>query len=62
MMINWKHVVMCANTSNAVYADEPLCKEMVEQYCKTKKSFMFFKHNNAEACAYVHDTKHIALF
>ena len=60
-MINWKHAVMCANTSNAVYADEPLCKEMVEDYCKTKKSFMFFKNQNAEACAFVHDKDYIVI-
>lgn len=60
-MINWKHAVMCANTSNAVYADEPLCFEMVEQYCKTKKSFKFFKNQNAEACAFVHDKDNIVI-
>lgn len=60
-MINWKHASMCAQTANAVYADEPLCFEMVEQYCKTKKSFKFFDHSNAQACAYQHDKDNIVI-
>lgn len=60
-MINWKNASMCADTSNAVYADGPLCYEMVEQYTKTKKSFQFFNNNNAQACAYVHDKDSIVI-
>ena len=59
--MNNKHAIMAAQCSNAVYADEPLCYEMVEDFVKTKKSFKFFKNKNAEACAFVHDNENIVI-
>lgn len=60
-MINWKDATMCADTANAVYADEPLCFEMIESWVHTKKSFKFFVKDNAEACVYQIDKDSIMI-